>query len=162
MLNLIDKIKNDKVVYYYLEKEYAGDLSLIINKKFKNIYVYIEGENIVYCAPFDKDVWKDIFEDKEMFRVTIPLLRDESFDEKDLTNLANDTLNVGVNVGVNKTQKEILKLIQENKNITQKEIASKLKTTLIRIERNIIILKDKNILERVGANKNGYWKILKR
>ena len=103
-----------------------------------------------------------IFEDKEMFRVTIPLLRDESFDEKDLTNLANDTLNVGVNVGVNKTQKEILKLIQENKNITQKEIASKLKTTLIRIERNIIILKDKNILERVGANKNGYWKILKR
>lgn len=102
-----------------------------------------------------------IFEDKEMFRVTIPLLRDESFDEKDLTNLANDTLNVGVNVGVNKTQKEILKLIQENKNITQKEIASKLKTTLITIERNIIILKDKNILERVGADKNGYWKILK-
>ena len=70
VLNLIDKIKNDKVVYYYLEKEYAGDLSLIINKKFKNIYVYIEGENIVYCAPFDKDVWKDIFEDKEILKCT--------------------------------------------------------------------------------------------
>jgi len=28
-----------------------------------------------------------------MFRVTIPLLRDEKLDEKDLINLANDTLN---------------------------------------------------------------------
>lgn len=70
------------------------------------------------------------------------------------------TKNVGVNVGVNSTQRKILELIEQNQNITQKEIASKLKTTLRTIERNINVLKEKDIIERVGTDKVGYWKII--
>ena len=59
-------------------------------------------------------VLKTNFEDKEMFRVTIPLLRDERLDEKDLINLANDTLNDTLNGTLNDTLKLIL---SELKNI---------------------------------------------
>ena len=68
LLDLLDKIKKEKIIYYYLEKEDANDLSLIINKKFKNIYVYIENDGIVYNTSFEKDVWKDLFENKDILK----------------------------------------------------------------------------------------------
>lgn len=71
----------------------------------------------------------------------------------------NVGVNVGLNVGVNSTQRKILELIEQNQNIAQKEIASKLKTTVRTIERNINILKEKEILQRIGTDKVGYWKI---
>ncbi len=49
--------------------------------------------------------------------------------------------------------------MQENNFITQKEIAQKLKTTVRTVERNINLLKEKEIIQRKGADKNGYWKI---
>lgn len=64
------------------------------------------------------------------------------------------------NVGVNSTQRKILKLIEQNQNITQKEMASKLKTTVRTIERNINILKEKGILRREGTDKVGCWKMI--
>ena len=66
---------------------------------------------------FEKTNKRDtpIFEDKEMFRVTIPLLRDEKLDEKDLINLANGTLN------------DTLNLLKINPGIKQKDMALKLK-----------------------------------
>lgn len=63
------------------------------------------------------------------------------------------------NVGVNSTQRKILELIEQNQNITQKEIAAKLKITVRTIERNINFLKGKEILQRIGTDKVGYWKI---
>lgn len=48
---------------------------------------------------------------------------------------------------------------EQNQNITQREIASKLKTTVRTIERNINILKEKEILQRIGTDKVGDWKI---
>ena len=71
------------------------------------------------------------------------------------------TKNVSVNVSVNSTQRKILELIEQNQNITQKEIVSKLKTTVRTIERNINVLKEKEILQRIGTDKVGYWKIRK-
>lgn len=63
------------------------------------------------------------------------------------------------NVGVNDTQKQILKLIKENNIITQKEIANKLKITKRTVERNINVLKKQGFLQRIGSDKTGYWKI---
>ena len=54
-----------------------------------------------------------------MFRVTIPLLRDEKLDEKDLINLANGTLNGTLN--------DTLNLLKINPGIKQKDMALKLK-----------------------------------
>lgn len=88
-----------------------------------------------------------------MFRVTIPLLRDETLDEKDLINLANGTLNG--------TLKIVYEKINNKNNITQKEISYETKIPLRTVKRNIDILKEDGYIQRVGARKNGYWKILK-
>ena len=54
---------------------------------------------------------------------------------------------------------DIIKVIFENEDITQEEIADKLSKTRNSIYRNTKTLKDMGILERVGSKKKGYWKI---
>ena len=98
-----------------------------------------------------------IFEDKEMFRVTIPLLRDKKLDEKDLINLANGTLNGTLNDTLNL----ILNELKNKNNITQKELAEKTGMSVRTIKRNMDVLKETGYIERVGARKTGHWKILK-
>ena len=87
---------------------------------------------------------------------------------KDLDGLVENTekklntnvgTNVGINVGINDTQNKILSVICQNNYITQKEIANKLNITLRTVERNINNLKQIGIIEKIGAKKNGYWKI---
>ena len=100
-----------------------------------------------------------------MFRVTIPLLRDEKLDEKDLINLANNGISGGIgggiNGGINDILNLILKEIENKSNITQKELAKKTKIPLRTIERGIRRLKEDGYIKREGSNKTGYWVILK-
>ena len=85
--------------------------------------------------------------------------------EKDLINQKNVTVNVTANVTgsvtvkLNNTEQRILKILQDNPNITQEQLANILKVTPMTIKRNTSKLKEKGILERIGADKNGYWKI---
>ncbi len=72
-------------------------------------------------------------------------------------------INVGINVGIklSPTKEKILEEISNNKEITQTELASKLKITERTIQRNIQEMKNDKVLSRIGSRKNGYWKILK-
>lgn len=60
-----------------------------------------------------------------------------------------------------KVEKQILKIIVENPEITQVNIAIKIKTTPKTVQRRIATLKEKNIIERVGSKRKGYWKLIK-
>ena len=62
---------------------------------------------------------------------------------------------------LNKLQISILKLIMDNPRITQDELARILDVNRRTIIRNFKDLFDKEYIQRVGANKNGYWKINK-
>ena len=75
----------------------------------------------------------------------------------------NNTTNVGVNVGVklNKTQTSILKEIDKKPEITIDELSKLISVETRTIERNIRQLKEKNLLERKGSDKNGEWVIKK-
>ena len=53
----------------------------------------------------------------------------------------------------------ILNLLEKNKYLKQNEIAEKLKKAPNTIYRNIKVLKDIGIIERVGSTKKGYWRI---
>ena len=77
-------------------------------------------------------------------------------------NTKNVTTNVTINVTIKltETEKKILQIITNNPNVTQKEIAEELNVTTVTVKRNIKKLKEKGIIDRVGANKNGYWKVL--
>lgn len=57
-------------------------------------------------------------------------------------------------------EKLILNLLFKKPNITQNELANELNIALKTIKRTMLSMKSKNIIERRGANKNGYWIIL--
>ena len=81
------------------------------------------------------------------------------FAENELENVGVNDKSVGVNVGVklNKTQTKIVELIRNNPGITIEEMAKFADVETRTIERNIKTLKQKEIIERVGADKNGHW-----
>ena len=83
--------------------------------------------------------------------------------DKNITrNITVNDKNVTQNITVKltQTQKDILNLIKENPHITQNEIASKLNIARETVNRNMKKLQEKNIIQRIGADKNGSWKIL--
>jgi ATP-dependent DNA helicase RecG len=63
---------------------------------------------------------------------------------------------------LSKNQIKILNRIAENRLITAEELVEIVGINLRNIKSNIAKLKSLGILERVGADKGGYWKILKR
>ena len=62
---------------------------------------------------------------------------------------------------VEETVDKILQLIAENAKITQSELVKKTGLTRRGVEWNISKLKTAGIIERIGADNGGYWKIIK-
>jgi len=58
-----------------------------------------------------------------------------------------------------KSSEKILNLINDNPAITIEELSALLKITTRAIEKNLFKLKAKGLLERVGPDKGGYWKV---
>ena len=78
---------------------------------------------------------------------------------------ANYSVNVETindrNETLNRNETAVLKLIKKNSFITQNEMANALslsRSTVIRITNK---LTRNGIIQRVGANKNGYWKVIR-
>ena len=59
--NLIQKIKDNKKLYYFLETADAQKDFLIIKKEIKYINIYIKEENTVYTVTFDEELFKEFF-----------------------------------------------------------------------------------------------------
>ena len=59
-----------------------------------------------------------------------------------------------------KTELNVIKLISSNNKITINQISEILNKHITTIKKAIKHLQDKNILERVGSDKTGQWKIL--
>ena len=59
------------------------------------------------------------------------------------------------------TQDKILYLIRENPRITQTMMSNELGFARSTISSNLQKLKEKGIIDRIGSDRNGYWKILK-
>ncbi len=64
------------------------------------------------------------------------------------------------NVTENVTEKNIIREILNNKNISTTELAGKFNVTRRTIARYINKLKEKGILERIVPDKGGYWKVI--
>ena len=61
--------------------------------------------------------------------------------------------------GLVESQQKIVKLIANNAQISKKEMAEQIGISTTAIDKNITRLKDKNIIQRVGSDKSGHWKI---
>ena len=88
-------------------------------------------------------------------RGTIPFTRvgDQQVGNK----VAND---VGNKKPLNDRRKKIIAEMRDNPNVTTAELHKMLGISETAVENNITFLKANGYVERVGAKKNGYWKVL--
>ena len=94
---------------------------------------------------------------KECFKITDNyILTTIPFDKEVMDNCKN----VRLNVRLNDTQKQILKLLKENPKYTALDLSEKLNLTKKTIERNFKLLKENNIIQRGGSKRDGYWIVL--
>ncbi len=68
--------------------------------------------------------------------------------------------NIGLNIGINDTQRQILLLVTENRAITATQLAGRVGIAQRNIETNLAQLKKLGLLRRVGAKRNGHWEIM--
>lgn len=61
--------------------------------------------------------------------------------------------------GVNQTQQRIIEMILDNPKVTQKEMAEELNITIRAVKKSIKEMQEKNILERIGSARGGYWRL---
>ena len=59
-----------------------------------------------------------------------------------------------------KSSEKIIRLMKSNTRITIKELAEKLHISTRAVEKNIAKLKTEGMLERIGGDKGGQWKII--
>lgn len=85
-------------------------------------------------------------------RVTVPFNNNEFKDNNEVSEKAPFK-------SLNNLQKSIIKLIMDKPSITQEELARLLDVNKRTIIRNFKTLIDCDYIKRVGANKNGYWKV---
>ena len=62
--------------------------------------------------------------------------------------------------GLNATRKKILSEMRHNPNITKDELEIIIGISDTAIDNNIRFLKNNGYLERIGTNKDGYWKVV--
>jgi ATP-dependent DNA helicase RecG len=62
---------------------------------------------------------------------------------------------------VEKTVEKILELIKINPQITQKQIAKATGLSRRGVEWNLKKLKDSGVINRIGADRGGYWEVKK-
>lgn len=62
---------------------------------------------------------------------------------------------------LNNTQIKVLSEIRNNPNVTKPELEKLVGVGKTTIDNAISVLKKKNIIERTGSNKTGYWQVKK-
>ena len=71
-----------------------------------------------------------------------------------------EAIDVGTNVGEN--ERKVLSILSHSPQTTAKELSEVLGVTLRQCERILASMKQKGLIVRVGANKNGHWEVLTR
>ena len=74
-------------------------------------------------------------------------------------NIINGTVNGTVSGTVKDSENIIINILKLNPNITQNQITKQTSIPLRTVKRTMKQLKDKKIIERVGSDKKGYWKV---
>ena len=69
-----------------------------------------------------------------------------------------EALDVGINIGENESK--VLSILTHSPQSTAKEMSEVLGLTLRQCKRILASMKQKELIARVGSNKNGHWQVL--
>lgn len=150
----------------FLEK-FFRNLLLGEHNKLKNRFLHIRAKDFLEIKENDKNVTANYGKVTANNENDTRNVKKVSVNDKNVTrNVTVNSENISVNnknitVKLTQTQKDILNLIKENPCITQNEIASKLNIARETVNRNMKKLQQEKIIQRLGADKNGSWKILR-
>lgn len=95
---------------------------------------------------------------KEVFEITDNYIKCRIPFDKKVLSLRQQS--VGLNVGLNKTEKAVLALLIEDSDISATIIAKKIGVTKRTIERTFVSLQRKGKIERLGSRRNGSWTVV--
>lgn len=150
----------------FLEK-FFRNLMLGEHNELKNRFLHIRAKDFLEIKENDKNVTANYGKVTANNENDTRNVKKVSVNDKNVTrNVTVNSENISVNnknitVKLTQTQKDILNLIKENPCITQNEIASKLNIARETVNRNMKKLQQEKIIQRLGADKNGSWKILR-
>lgn len=96
--------------------------------------------------------------DKDVYEFTPNFIR-VNFKFNEYNSLIDN--NIIKNNDLNETQNKVLQLIKENSRITQKEMMGSLNVARATITRTISYLKENGYIDRIGSDRDGYWRLLK-
>lgn len=150
----------------FLEK-FFRNLLLGEHNELKNRFLHIRAKDFLEIKENDKNVTANYGKVTANNENDTRNVKKVSINDKNVTrNVTVNSENISVNnknitVKLTQTQKDILNLIKENPCITQNEIASKLNIARETVNRNMKKLQQEKIIQRLGADKNGSWKILR-
>lgn len=150
----------------FLEK-FFRNLLLGEHNELKNRFIHIRAKDFLEIKENDKNVTANYGKVTANNENDTRNVKKVSVNDKNVTrNVTVNSENISVNnknitVKLTQTQKDILNLIKENPCITQNEIASKLNIARETVNRNMKKIQQEKIIQRLGADKNGSWKILR-
>lgn len=150
----------------FLEK-FFRNLLLGEHNELKNRFLHIRAKDFLEIKENDKNVTVNYGKVTVNNENDTRNVKKVSVNDKNVTrNVTINSENISVNdknitVKLTQTQKDILNLIKENPCITQNEIASKLNIARETVNRNMKKLQQEKIIQHLGADKNGSWKILR-
>lgn len=137
---------------------YLG-VSVPVNRKLSDIFLQLHiSERSGRGVPQITSIYgRDAFEFRDnSIVVTIPFnIIDAKSDEIVEYNSPNKEKSL------NDTQQKILKELRKNPKTTQPQLIEILGIGRTAVQKNITYLREHGYIERVGANKNGYWKVLR-
>ena len=150
----------------FLEK-FFRNLLLGEHNELKNRFLHIMAKDFLEIKENDKNVTANYGKVTANNENDTRNVKKVSVNDKNVTrNVTVKSENISINnknitVKLTQTQEDILNLIKENPCITQNEIASKLNIARETVNRNMKKLQQEKIIQRLGADKNGSWKILR-
>lgn len=114
---------------------------------------------------FLKAIWytgrTPVFIEDTIFEIIIPMDSVANLQVgPEKTDRVDDKVNDRVNNKVNETEKILLSLLKENPKYTVTQLADKLNVSRKTIANRLKILKEKNLIKRIGSSREGYWKIM--
>ena len=95
----------------------------------------------------------------------LKLMRIDNIDERHFMKLSHIAISGAIS-GVNREELEepekiILNALGNNPHLTAREVSGTFNIHFRSVQRYVSNLREKGFIERIGANKNGYWKIIK-
>jgi len=149
-----------------MEGFFSGE-SIPVNKKLSEIFLQLHiSEKTGRGVPkITEKYGKNAFEFREnAIVVKIPFnwinVMGNKLGDKASNKVGNKTaIGEEKNIHLNETQLLILNYIRDNNNITKKQLQEKTKKSKTTVDNTISFFREKGLIERVGSNKTGYWKV---